>query len=202
MNTNELLKKVEGVQTVETVMDALGVDRKKAIYHLHRLRKKGYVKTRKLDNNKRVYSISFENRLKGFSYYDIINKYSPVKVVSLSYNLYGKSPSLEEALIFAIKTRDLRTILASIALFKRIDDWKLLYHLAKRNHLERQVGILYDLARKYFRTRRMSGSFRNIRKAEAFEYIIPSLRSDDFKDLEKRWRVYLPFNKGDMEDYA
>lgn len=200
-----LLKKLEGIQTIETVMDALDVDRKKAVYYISRLRKAGYVKTKKLSNNKRVYNISFENRLKGTSYYEIINKYSPVKISTpRTYKIYGKKPSFEETLVYAVKTQSFRTILAALALFRKIDDWNNLYRLAKSNHIERQVGALYDLARKIMLTRRMSDRFRYYALPKddyEWRYVIPRIKSDDFKNVEKTWKIYLPFNKKDLEAY-
>ena len=205
MKTKEIVKKLEGIQTIETVKDTLGISREKAIYYIYRLRKIGYVKTKKLSNNKRVYNISFENRLKGTSYYEIINKYSPIKISTPEiYKFYGKEPTFEETLVYAIKTQSFRTILAALALFKRIDDWVSLYQLAKKNHLERQVGAIYDLARKVMLTRKMTDRFRNNalpKENYQWRYVIPGLKSDDFKDIEKRWKIYLPFNKKDLEDY-
>ena len=128
-----VLKKLEGIHTIETVMDTLEVNREKAVYYIYRLRKRGYVKTKKLSNNKRVYNISFKNKLGGESYYDIINKYSPVKIAkSKNYIIYGKNITLEETIIYAIKTQSFRTILASLILFKKINNWSLLYQLAKK----------------------------------------------------------------------
>ncbi len=205
MKLKEALKKVEGIQTVESIMDLLGVSRNKAIYYAHRLNKQGYVKTKRLSNNKRVYNISFENKLGGNSYYDIINQYSPIKVaVPVVYRIYGKESSLEEALVYAIKTGNFRTILASLALFKKIDDWPKLYNLAKQNRIERQVGALYDVARRIMRVRRMTIRFRNNsipKNNYKFCYVIPGLRSKEFQDIEKVWRIYLPFNKKDLEGY-
>ena len=205
MKTKEIVKKLEGIQSIETVKDILDINREKAIYYIYRLRKIGYVKTKKLSNNKRVYNISFENRLKGTSYYEIINKYSPIKISTPEiYKFYGKEPTFEETLVYAIKTQSFRTILAALALFKRIDDWVSLYQLAKKNHLERQVGAIYDLARKVILTRKMTNRFRNNalpKENYQWRYVIPGLKSDDFKDIEKRWKIYLPFNKKDLEDY-
>ncbi|MEK6887338.1 MAG: hypothetical protein AABX14_00155 [Candidatus Aenigmatarchaeota archaeon] len=205
METKYLLKKLEGIQTINTVMDTLSLSREKAIYYVYRLRKQGYVKTKRLSNNSRVYYISFENKLQGFSYYEIINLYSPVKLSTTQmYKVYGKEPTLEEALIYAIKTGSLRTILAALALFKKINDWGELYRLSKRNQIEREVGALYDLARRIMRTRRMSKRFRSgalPKEDYDFVYIIQGLKSKDFKDIETIWRVYLPFNQEDLEDY-
>ncbi len=205
MKTGMLLKKLEGVQTIDSARNILKADKDKVVYYIFRLRKEGYVKTRRLSDNKRVYSISFENRLKGTSYFEIINKHSPVKIATpITHKIYGKEPSLEETLIYAIKTGSLRTILASLALFKKITNWSELYHLAKQNRIERQVGALYELAKKFMRVRRMPDRFRNNalpKKEYNFEYTIPGLMSKDFKDIENRWKIHLPFNKSDLSDY-
>jgi|SRR3989344_1841314 len=205
MKKRELLQKLTGIQTIESVMDILKVDKRMAIYYIHSLRKQGYIKTRKQSNNKRVYNISLENKLGGKSYYEIINQYSPIKISTpIIHKIYGKEPSLEETLIFAIKTKSLRTILASLALFKKISSWAELYKLAKENHIERNVGALYDLARQTMKVRRMANKFRRsaIPKEECkFEYIIPELRSRDFWEIENLWKIYLPFNEKDLEDY-
>ncbi len=205
MKSKFLLKELEGIQTIVSIMDVLHISKEKAIYYVHLLRKKGYVKTKRLSNNKRVYNISFENRLKGSSYYEIINQHSPIKIaIPQIYRIYGKKPSLEETLVYAIKTSSLRTILASLALFKKISDWSELYNLAKENHIEKQVGALYDLARKVMKTRRMTKRFRTNslpKKNDSFEYVIHGLKSKDFKEIENIWKVYLPFNKGDLDGY-
>ena len=108
MEKNELLRKLAGIQTIESVMDILEVDKKMATYYIHRLRKEGYVKTRRLSNNRRVYNISLDNKLGGKSYYEIINQHSPIKISTpVIYRVYGKEPSLEETLIYAIKTKSL-----------------------------------------------------------------------------------------------
>ena len=205
MKTNELLQKLAGIQTIESVMDILKINRKMAIYYIQRLRKEGYVKTRRQSNNLRVYNISLDNKLGGKSYYEIINQYSPIKISTpVIYRIYGKEPSLEETLIYAIKTKSLRTILASLALFKKINNWVELYHLAKENHIERQVGTLYELARKIMKVRKMSSKFINNslpKKRYRFEYVIPGLKSRDFTEIENVWKIYLPFNKKDLEEY-
>lgn len=200
-----LLEKLKGTQTIESVMSLLDVSREKAIYHIHRLRKKGYLKTKR-QGNKRVYYISFENKLGGTSYYDIINKNSPIKISGAEiYKIYGKEPSLEETLVYAIKTKSLRTILASLALFRKIHNWAKLYKLSKNNHIERQVGALYELSRKIMRTRRMTKRFLNHslpKKKDKYVYVIDNLSSDDFKEIERKWKVYLPFNNADLEGYT
>jgi len=205
MDIKTLVKKLEGVQTIKSVMRILNIDKQKAVYYIHRLRKKRYVKTKRLSNNTRVYNIAFEHKLGGISYYEIINKYSPIKIsIPKIYKVYGKKAIIEETLIFAVKTQNLRTILAALALFKKIEDWTTLYKLAKKNHIERQIGALYDLAKTVMRIKKMPKRFRNnaLPKEEyPFEYMIEGLNSKDFKKIETRWKIYLPFNKKDLEDY-
>ncbi|MFH1064488.1 MAG: hypothetical protein V1729_05385 [Candidatus Woesearchaeota archaeon] len=206
MKVAKLLDKLEGVQTTESIMKLLGVNKQKAVYYVYRLRKAGYVKTLRSSSRARVYRISFQNRHKGTSYYDIINSVSPIQIVAPGvYKIYGRTPSPEETLIFAIKTRSVRTILAAMVLFRKIDDWFELYHLAKQNYIERQVGALYDISRKNIpKVRRMPKRFRNLtlpKEEYSFKYVIPGLRSKEYADIENTWKIYLPFNKKDFEVY-
>ena len=205
MRRRELLQKLAGIQTMGSVMDILKVDKRMAIYYIHRLRKEGYVKTKRQSKNRRVYNISLENKLGGKSYYEIINQHSPIKISTpVIYRIYGKEPSLEETLIYAIKTKSIRTILASLALFGKIINWVELYNIAKKNNIERQVGALYDLARQIMKVRKMSPKFRSStlpKEKYKFEYVVPKLKSRDFTGIEKIWKIYLPFNKKDLEEY-
>lgn len=205
IKTRELLEKLKGMHSISSVASIMQVSKKKAIYYVYRLRKQGYVKTRKNPENKSIYYISFENKLGGESYIDVINNYSPIKVsFSQDYKAYGRKIIPEEALVFALKTKELRIILASLALFKRINNWTELYKIAKLNNLKRQIGALYDLSKSIIKVRKMPKRFRkNIlpRGDEKYEFMIDKLKSDDFKDIEKLWKVYLPFNVNDLEEY-
>lgn len=182
----------------------MNCSKEKAAYYIYRLRKKGYVKTKKDSRNKRIYSISFENKLGGKSYIDIINENSKINLTSsLDHKIYGKI-SLEETLIFAIKSKNLRIILASLSLFKKINNWKKLYLLAKSVNAKRKVSALYDLSKMVMKTRKMTKRFRKNslpKGKEKYEFIIPELKSSDFQKLEKEWKVYLPFNASDLEEY-
>lgn len=203
MNIKEIVRKLEGVQTIGSVMSILNIDKKKAIYIVYKLRKEGYLKTRRMPSKKRVYYISFENKQGGTSYYEIINNYSRIKVSTPeTYKIYGREVTLEETLIFAIKSKKLRIILASLSLFRIICNWSLLYKLAKINKVERKVGALHDLSKKAMRVRRIDGRFKRLmipKSEDNYQYIIEGLRSKDFKEIENYWKVYIPFNKKDLE---
>jgi hypothetical protein len=183
----------------------LGITKKKAIYYIYRLRKQGYVKTSAASNKTRIYYIARKNKLGGESYYDILNMHSPVKLAeSYFYRVYGRKPSLEETLIFAIKTKQVRVITAALGLFKSIDNWTLLGELARKNHVERSVGALYDIARKIMKTRRMNKSLRNSllpEKSAKFAEMIEGFKSKDYSGIEEKWKIRIPLNKSDLEDY-
>jgi len=146
-----------------------------------------------------------ENKLGGISYVDMINSNSPMKIYGVDdYRIYGRKPTVEETLVYAIKTKDIRTILASLALYKKINKWSLLYRMAKKEGIQRQVGALYDIARTIMKTRKMTKRFRNLslpKKTDKYEYIIDKYNSKHFQDIENKWKVYIPLNIGDLEDY-
>lgn len=202
MKTKDLLNKITGRQTIESIMEKLNIPKAKAIYYIHRLRKEGYVKTTRW-NNKRQYKIHFEYKL-GTTYEDIINENSPMQISGTEDYIYKDKITIEETLIYAIKSQSIRHILASLALFKKISDWKLLYRLAKENGLTRQVGALYDVAKTIMRTRKMPKRFLNLslpKRNSGFVSIIPDSRTKTYFKIENKWKVRIPMNRGDIEDY-
>lgn len=206
MRTQELLEKLQGYVTIPVVQGTLHINRNKAIYLIHRLRKKGYVQTKYRSDKKRVYLIYPENALGGETYLDIINKDSPIKIASWDeHRVYGKKIREEEALIYAIKRKSVRYIIACLALFRKISDWSLLYRLAKKHDLVREVAALYDVARLVVKkVRRMPKRFRNLalpKKNDNYKYIIECFESRHFNNIERKWKVYIPLNHGDLDEY-
>lgn len=208
----KLAELLQGFYTIETLAERLKIDRAKAIYVIHRLRKLGYVKTVYGAERKRTYYISLKNKQKAITLTEKINNASPslsasyaIVVPSDAYHIHGRDPSYEEALIYAIKRRSVRYIIAGLVLFRRISDWSLLYKLAKKEKLIVEVAALYDVARKVVnKVRRMPKRFLSLakkRKTKRFSYIIKPLSSEDFKDIEKKWHVYIPLNYADLEEY-
>jgi hypothetical protein len=39
-------------------------------------------------------------------------------------------------------------------------------------------------------------------KNTQFHYIVDHISSDDFKDIEKKWKIYIPLNRADIEEYT
>ncbi len=205
MDSQTLLKKIEGIQTIKSIMELLNVDKTKAIYYIYKLRKEGYVKTKAASDKSRIYYIYRKNKLGGTSYYEIINIYSPIKLAeSTFYKIYGREPSLEETLIFAIKTKKVRVITASLSLFKNIKNWTLLGKLARKNKVEHSVGALYDVSRKIMKTKKMSEQLRKSilpKKNSECAYMIEGFKSKDFNSIEEIWKIRIPLNMADLEDY-
>lgn len=204
-----IAESLQGFYTLETLADRLNITPTKAVYVVHRLRKLGFVKTSYGAGKKRVYQISLKNKQKGISYAEKINEALSNPAIQVmesnSYYVYGRTPSYEEALIYAIKQKDVRYLIASLALFKKISNWSYLYKLAKKEGLLPQIVALYEIARKNVRKirkmpRRFLNQTRKI-KTRKIEYIIKPISSDDFKSVEKKWRVYIPLNQSDLEEY-
>ena len=205
----KIAESLQGFYNLEDFADRLKVDKPKAIYVIHRLRKLGFVKTIYGSKNKRLYNISLRNKQKGVSYTDKINEATSnpgIQIMSSNpYYVYGRVISYEEALIYAIKQKDIRYIIASLALFRKIKDWSLLYKLAKKENLTKEVVALYEISRKVIKkVRRMPKRFLNLtkkKKLNNFNYIVKGISSDDFKETERKWKIYIPLNYSDLEEY-
>lgn len=206
IDTLELANELKGLNTIVSIQNRLNINRARAIYLVHKLREKGYVKTKYQSNGIRVYRIYPENALRGTNYIDIINEYSPIKLARFDINqIYGRKLSIEETLIYAISEGTIRYVIASLSLFRKVVDWSLLYSLAKERGLVRQVAALYDIARLYLpKLKRMPKRFKTLatpKKTDRFLYIIEHYSSDNFKDIEKKWKVYIPLNAADLNEY-
>lgn len=204
MDWRNTAKMAEGLHTVDSFSRVTNTHRNTAIFYIHKLRENGFVKTKRGRNGKRLYDIS-PLKLRDIGsrdFIDIINENSSLKIQErFEHRTYEKTLTLEETLIKALETKDLRIILASLALFKKIKDWSLLYNLAKENRYERHIGALYSLSRKYFRVRKINKRIlRRMKESSSHKkYLIYKLKSNDFKEIEKEWDVFIPFNKSDME---
>lgn len=206
MKTSELIEKVNGIQTIESIKNTLDVNKTRAIYLIYRLRKEGYVITKQDSNNSRIYFISKQNRIGGTSYIDIVNENSPIKLSSSEvYKIHGRPVSIEETIIYALKTQRFRYVLASLGLYKKIKNWRELYQLAKKNDLVKEVGALYNLARSIIpKMKKMNKVFEHyalLKNENEHRYIIPNLKSKDFSLIEEKWKVFIPFSNEDLIGY-
>ena len=201
----ETIKKLEGLQTIETIQNKLGITRPTAVKYVYEMRKKGFVETKGGGKQPRFYRISAlklkETGNPGLI--ETINKYSRIKIRGMKTRIIGKKLTLEEGIIRAIESKDFRVILASLGLFNHIKNWSLLYKLAKEKGLRKEVGALYDVARSTIKTKRMDKRIYDklLSEKNKKRFIVNGLKSMDFRDIENKWDVFLPFNKKDFWRY-
>ncbi len=205
METKTLVKELEGLQTVETIQKKLRIKRSTALKYISLLRKEGYVRTFGGWKQVRMYLIDPKRETeKGTGYYETINKYSPIKLaISKEIKVVGRKLSVEEVIAWAIEKREFRAILAALVLFRKVKNWPKLYQEAKKRDVRRKVGALYEVTQKIMKIRRMDKRTEKsllTAKGES-RFIIEGLKSKDFKSIEKKWRVYVPFNKADLMRY-
>jgi len=205
MELLKIAKELEGLQTVNSIAKQLNVDRRTSINYAWALRKKGFLEN-VYGGRVKLYRINpLIKRKTGYSFYELLNKYSKVKLaVREDYIIHSeKEPSVEEILVRAVKNDNFRVVLASLGLFNKIRSWSRLYKFAKNYNVRRKIGALYDVAREIIRVRRMDDKTRKLLLNAKNEerYIIPRFKSKSFQDIEKKWNIYIPFNKADLEVY-
>jgi len=197
-----LVKTLEGLQTVESIMEILKVKRKTAITYISKLRKKGYVEYFSKGGKKRIYKISvIKTKFKGEKgLYELINKHSKIKVNEpYKQIIHGKKLSIEEALVLALKSQNFRLILASLNLFKYIKSWKKLNEFAKEHKVQRQVGALYDISRLFIKTKKIDKRIeKSLLEGKGNRYIYDALKTKDFFNIAKKWKVEIPFQELDL----
>lgn len=200
-----VLRKIEGKQTIETVMKQTSLSKESALNLLSLLRKKGYVRTEGGGKQKRIYTISTKKVQEGTGLFTLLNKYAKLKIVPSFVHIVHGRYTEENALIDAIEVHNFRTLQAAIYLFGHIKDWTKLHKLAKKKHVEPIVGALYDFARTVVRTRRMPEHTRQallrMRTKKKLK-ILPHTQTDSsqIKVIEHLWNVKLPFSKQDQEE--
>ncbi len=200
MEQNELLLKLEGLQTVETVAKALNIKKQSALNLISRLKRQGYVTKSGGNRQKRLYKITARKQItreKGM--FDIINRHSKIKLAPwYDHQVHGKYGP-EEALIDAVQTQSFRVILASMSLFSHITDWRILYNLAKEKDCWQKVGALYDLAKLYFRIKKMPLRYQN-QKFIKKQYLIKRYNTTEkmYNPIKNKWNVEIPFQIGDI----
>jgi len=201
-----IINKLGDFNRIEDIQSKLGVKRATAIKYIHLLRKRGLVKTEYIKNKKRLYRILKVKKpvVGNESFYYLINKYSPMKIViRYDYRIFGRKSTIEEAIVKSVKERNLKIILAALALFNHVENWSLLSKLSKKYNVRRKVGALYELTRKFMRVRKMPKKTLNslLKAKNEPRFIVENFKSRDFKNLEKKWKIYLPFNKVDIMEY-
>ena len=110
-----ILNKLEGLNTIELIAKKLNLKKSTAIKKIHELKKLGYVETSGGGKQPRLYRISRikTQKIGNPGLYDVINKNSPIKLVKpYEHRVVGRSISIEEAIVLAVKSENFRLILA------------------------------------------------------------------------------------------
>src|SRR3989338_2869467 len=149
MERGNLVKRLEGKQTIETIASALKVKQGTAANIISKLRGEGYLKTQGGGKQKRIYTISQKKFVKGEkNLFDIINKYSKFKLApTFKHEIFGKY-SVENALVDAILTRNFRISLKKEMTKKKIilKDLKTNSEIAKK--VEREWNIIIPFSKQ------------------------------------------------------
>ena len=200
MNQEKTLKAIEGLQTIETVAEALNIKKQSALNLISKLKKQGYVTRTGGRQQKRLYKITArKQRKRNFGMFDIINKYSSMKLAPwYDHQVHGHYGP-EEALIDAIQTQSFRVILASMKLFNHITDWPKLYKLAEEKGCWQKVGALYDISKMYFRVKKMPLRYRN-QKFIKKQFLIKRYDTTEkmYNPVKNKWNVEIPFQTRDI----
>ena len=203
MEIKNLLEKLEGMHTIETAAAELHYTKQSTLNILSKLKREGFLTSSGGGRKKRLYKISqkkFRPRSPGM--FDIINKYSPMKLAPWYDHQVHGTYSEEDALIDAVKTKSFRAILASLKLFNHIKDWKKLYALAKKDDSWQIIGALYDTAKIHMKVRKMPQKYYKVQSDLRWKQITFLHHRKNFPIIEKRWKVHIPFNKKDLEELA
>lgn len=200
--TIDKLKRLEGKQTIESVSEMLNIKKTTALNLISMLRKRNLAASSGGGRQKRIYTISAKIlRKKEFEgMFDILNKYSPKKVIHPFIHEPHSKYCVENAIIDLIDLNDLRIIINSLSLFNHVKNWSILYNLAKKKGVRRIVGALYDIAKQTTKVRRMPKRIKNLLLNAPTEKNF-QVKSHDFQDIEEMWHINIPFNKKDLEVY-
>ena len=198
-NQEELLHTLEGLHTIETIAETLNITTQSALNLITKLKRQQYVTVSGKGKTKRLYKITqIKQRPRVPGMFDIINKYSPHMKLNPWYDhqvhgTYGP----EEALIDAIQTQSFRVILASLHLFRHINNWPKLYQLAKQKDSWQKIGALHDLAKLYFKIRHLPQKYQQLKTKKKY-YIIKEYPTKEtkFQPITQKWHVNIPFRLG------
>ena len=152
---------MEGKYTLETFAQKNNLTKQSALNHLSKLKKKGFVTVSGGGRQKRIYKISKTSQRPTNGFYDLVNKYSPEKLVpKFKHHIRGRY-TVEMAIIDGVLIGDVRTLSATEHLFRHVNNWKRLFTLARKHKVVGKVHQLYQQARKHTKTKTMPLRYRN-----------------------------------------
>ena len=144
---------MEGKYTLETFAKETNLSKQAALNLLSKFKKQGYATVSGGGKQKRIYTITKTIQYPSNGFYDLVNKYSPEKLVpQFKHRVFGQY-TIERAIIDGLKLGDVRTLNATKHLFLHIKNWKILFKLAKEKSVLTKFKSLYKKARKEMRVK-------------------------------------------------
>lgn len=151
---------MEGIYTLEQIQKERGIARQSAINLVHKLKKKGLLYKKGGGKQVRFYYIREKPIEKENGMYEIISKYTPIKLnPSIKHIVYGKKYGVEQAIIDCLSIGESRYSLAASFLLNHIKDWKKLKSLLAQKHMGKKFDKLFNIARGSIKVRRPPGYF-------------------------------------------
>ena len=198
MSQYELLYTLEGLHTVETIMKELSLRKQSALNLISKLKREQHLIIW-AGGRKKIYKITIRKQLpRAHGMWDIINKYSPMKLNPWYdhqvHGVYGP----EEALVDAIETKSFRVILKSMHLFRHIKDWKKVYNLSRKYNSWQKICAVYDVSMLFIKVGRMPEKYIHF-KPQKWQQLT-QLKKKNFPEIANKWKIYIPFNQNDMRE--
>ncbi|MBS3122678.1 hypothetical protein J4434_07395 [Candidatus Woesearchaeota archaeon] len=198
MSQYELLYTLEGLHTVETIMKELSLRKQSALNLISKLKREQHLIIW-AGGRKKIYKITIRKQLpRVHGMWDIINKYSPMKLNPWYdhqvHGVYGP----EEALVDAIETKSFRVILTSMHLFRHIKDWKKVYNLSRKYNSWQKICAVYDVSMLFIKVGRMPEKYIHF-KPQKWQQLT-QLKKKNFPEIANKWKIYIPFNQNDMRE--
>lgn len=151
---------MEQIFTIEKFAEKKNLTKQSALNLLTKMKKQELVQVSGGGKQKRLYKVFDKPQRKTNGFYDLVNKYSPEKLVpKFRHFTYGKY-GIENAIIDGLKINDARTRESIMHLFRHVKDWRLLHELSKKERLKKQLILLYEQAKKKTRVKKMPERYK------------------------------------------
>jgi len=197
MKIEQYGKMLEGRQTLETISAITKLKKTSSLNLISKLKKAHYLVKTGGGKQKRIYIISQRKIFPRNGMFEILNKYAKEKIIPPFNHIAHSKYKIEDAVIDLMLLKNTRVNINIFPLFNHIKDWNYLYNLSKRKNIARNVGLFYDIARQIKKTRKMPENIYK-RFLNSENYMPYKISGSDFKELEKKWRLKVPFNRSDL----
>ena len=146
--------------TLETFASERNITKQSALNKISKLKKEGKVNVSGGGAQKRIYTVSNKPIVEGNGFYFIVNKYSPDKLNPKFTHVVNGNYSVERAIVDGLIINEFRELQAVKCLFNHVKNWTVLFRLAKKKNVEKELLDLYEVARKEVKVRAMPERYK------------------------------------------